>query len=298
MHRKIVPSILVVMLLLPTTVAVVSGKEPVIRSCVVAETLDAAGYIYIRCKERGTDIWVATMRTSLRNGEQIAFVDTPPMMNFTSKELKRTFPQVMFVTELGRNGARPTIKSEPEPKGYAKASPYEEEPLYTGTDDSGSLVFTDDPSKMASKSVTAKRRFRPVQNLTVQENYNATDRTLIRIQEKVLNAYCSYDMKSLKTLTAVQYWPTVQEGLDHEGANAPSFFRNFCLTTFTVDTTIRQHSETSQMDGKKYLLADLSFTGARIVHHDGEEADMNCSSTFLKEKSGWKYIDMICGASK
>lgn len=152
MCRIIFASTLFLLSILCTTEIGAEGLLPtnastVIRSCEVSEILGAASYTYVRCVELEADTWLAVMHATLNIGEQITFYDTPPMIHFTSKELKRTFSKVMFVREFWRNGARPTLKSEPEPKGSAKVSPYEEEPLYTGTDDSGTLIFTDDPSK-------------------------------------------------------------------------------------------------------------------------------------------------------
>jgi len=272
-----------------------------VRSCVVSEAMDAGGYTYIRCLENRAEIWVATMRVSLRIGEKISFYDTPPMVNFRSKDLDRTFSRVMFVTGVARNGDLPSKKIPQETyqktQGYSKAPSYEEERLYTGSDENGALVFSDDPSK-APKSASVQRKSRKVQNATMLENFSVTERKLILMQEKALNAYCSFDLSSLKSITTAKFWPTFKEGLDKEGrSNAASFLRNFCFTDFRVDT-IKQHNEKSTLDGMSYLLADMDFVAGRVVDKEGGEEDLTCKGSFIKEKAGWKYIDIFCGVGR
>ncbi len=63
----------------------------------VVSTMDAAGYTYIEVQEKGQKIWVATMQTKVKVGDEVEFLDSPPMVNFTSRTLKRTFDRIIFV---------------------------------------------------------------------------------------------------------------------------------------------------------------------------------------------------------
>lgn len=80
--------------------------EPVKRSCFVKETQKGGMYVYLRCNENGKDIWLATVAREFKPDERVNFVDAPPMINFYSKFLNRTFPEVIF-TDLLPSGPAP-----------------------------------------------------------------------------------------------------------------------------------------------------------------------------------------------
>lgn len=62
----------------------------------VVSTMDAAGYTYLEVEEKGQKIWVAIMQTKVKVGEEVEFPDSPPMLNFHSKTLNRTFEKIIF----------------------------------------------------------------------------------------------------------------------------------------------------------------------------------------------------------
>ena len=62
----------------------------------VVSTMNAAGYTYIEVEEKGQKIWVAVMETKVKVGDEVEFPDSPPMLNFQSKSLKRTFDKIIF----------------------------------------------------------------------------------------------------------------------------------------------------------------------------------------------------------
>lgn len=121
-----------------------------LHTCTVRDVLTSGSYIYIRCQEGSRQIWLATIPTRLAIGEQISYVESPPMINFHAKELKRTFPEVHFVAGIARPGDIKSIdipaaevasqEEDPEP-------PKDEDSVFSGTDGNGTLVFTDDPAK-------------------------------------------------------------------------------------------------------------------------------------------------------
>jgi len=89
-------SLLLAMLLLP----VAAFAEVVTRSCTIREVIKGGMYVYLRCDEKGSDIWLASVARTFRDGEVITFVDAPPMTDFYSKYLGRTFPAVIFTDIL------------------------------------------------------------------------------------------------------------------------------------------------------------------------------------------------------
>lgn len=66
----------------------------------VVSTMDAAGYTYVEVEEKGQKIWVAVMQTKVKAGDIVEFPDSPPMVNFQSKSLKRTFDKIIFAPGL------------------------------------------------------------------------------------------------------------------------------------------------------------------------------------------------------
>jgi hypothetical protein len=66
----------------------------------VLQTMDSAGYTYVEVEEKGQKLWVAVMQTKVKVGDTVEFPDSPPMVNFQSKTLKRTFEKIIFAPGL------------------------------------------------------------------------------------------------------------------------------------------------------------------------------------------------------
>lgn len=66
----------------------------------VVSTMDAAGYTYVEVEEKGQKLWVAVMQTKVKVGDMVEFPDSPPMVNFQSKTLNRTFDKIIFAPGL------------------------------------------------------------------------------------------------------------------------------------------------------------------------------------------------------
>jgi hypothetical protein len=66
----------------------------------VLETMDSGGYTYAQVEENGQKLWVAVMQTKVKVGDTVEFPDSPPMVNFQSKTLKRTFDKIIFAPGL------------------------------------------------------------------------------------------------------------------------------------------------------------------------------------------------------
>jgi len=64
----------------------------------VAQTMDSGGYTYVEAADdKGQKTWLALPQMKVAVGNKIEYPDTPPLMNFTSKTLKRTFPEIHFI---------------------------------------------------------------------------------------------------------------------------------------------------------------------------------------------------------
>ncbi len=67
---------------------------------IVEETMNSGGYTYLRVKNEGKDIWVATSAVPISLGDKVTFKAELPMTNFKSATLKRTFNTIYFVNDL------------------------------------------------------------------------------------------------------------------------------------------------------------------------------------------------------
>lgn len=66
----------------------------------VVSTLQASQWTYVEVEEKGKKLWVAVPKLEVKPGTVVEFPDSPPMVNFQSKELKRTFEAVIFAPGL------------------------------------------------------------------------------------------------------------------------------------------------------------------------------------------------------
>ncbi len=66
----------------------------------VVETMNSGGYTYVQIEENGQKVWVAVMETKVSKGDVVEFPDSPPMINFQSKTLNRTFDKIIFAPGL------------------------------------------------------------------------------------------------------------------------------------------------------------------------------------------------------
>jgi hypothetical protein len=64
---------------------------------VVTETMDAAGYTYVRIKSGMDAVWLAGPATGVEVGDTVFAPKGALMRDFESTTLKRTFPEVYFV---------------------------------------------------------------------------------------------------------------------------------------------------------------------------------------------------------
>lgn len=102
----------------------------------VLEVIKDGQYSFIKCDENGKSKWLMTFEVHLTVGEWIEFPDSPPTYNFKSDTINKRFSELYVVP-----GLRKITKAEAA--GHSR--------LYKDEDEDGTLVFTDDPSKLSVK---------------------------------------------------------------------------------------------------------------------------------------------------
>jgi len=68
------------------------------KKATVTQTMNSGGYTYVEAAdEKGEKVWLALPETKVAKGDKIEYPETPPMVNFQSKTLKKTFEKILFV---------------------------------------------------------------------------------------------------------------------------------------------------------------------------------------------------------
>jgi len=94
--HRLMAAVLLLLVFVPLPVVAATATAIAIRDCTVQEVLKGGMYVYIRCQEGSAEVWLATVDRSFKPGEEISFLDVPPMTDFYSKFLNRTFPAVIL----------------------------------------------------------------------------------------------------------------------------------------------------------------------------------------------------------
>ncbi len=64
----------------------------------VTQTMNSGGYTYVEAADdKGEKTWLALPETNVVVGDKIEYQNTPPMVNFKSKTLNKTFDKILFV---------------------------------------------------------------------------------------------------------------------------------------------------------------------------------------------------------
>ena len=68
------------------------------KKATVTQTMNSGGYTYVEAAdEKGEKTWLALPEIKVAKGDKIEYPETPPMVNFQSKTLKRTFEKILFI---------------------------------------------------------------------------------------------------------------------------------------------------------------------------------------------------------
>ena len=68
------------------------------KKATVTQTMNTAGYTYVEAAdEKGVKFWLAIPETKVAKGDKIEYLEAPPLINFQSKTLNRTFEKISFL---------------------------------------------------------------------------------------------------------------------------------------------------------------------------------------------------------
>jgi hypothetical protein len=64
----------------------------------VTQTMNSGGYTYVEAAdEKGAKAWLALPEIKVAVGDSIEYPETPPLANFQSKTLNKTFDKISFI---------------------------------------------------------------------------------------------------------------------------------------------------------------------------------------------------------
>lgn len=96
------------------------------RKAEVKEVILAQSYTYLRVEEADGEYWLATGNTEVEKGDEIYFNNFVVMNDFESKELDKTFEQILFVDNISEEPITEEIQASKEKDPHrAKSSDYQ-----------------------------------------------------------------------------------------------------------------------------------------------------------------------------
>jgi hypothetical protein len=64
----------------------------------VTQTMNSGGYTYVEAADdKGVKVWLALPEIKVKVGDSIEYPDAPPLSNFQSKTLNKTFEKISFI---------------------------------------------------------------------------------------------------------------------------------------------------------------------------------------------------------
>lgn len=64
----------------------------------VVKAMHAGGYTYMQLESGGREFWIAATMMNVKRDDQVAWADAALMKNFKSPSLRRTFDEILFVS--------------------------------------------------------------------------------------------------------------------------------------------------------------------------------------------------------
>ena len=68
------------------------------KKATVTQTMNSGGYTYVEAAdEKGAKVWLALPEIKIAKGDKIEYPEAPPLSNFQSKTLNKTFEKISFI---------------------------------------------------------------------------------------------------------------------------------------------------------------------------------------------------------
>lgn len=68
------------------------------KKATVTQTMNSGGYTYVEAAdEKGVKVWLALPEIKIAVGDKVEYPEAPPLANFQSKTLNKTFDKISFI---------------------------------------------------------------------------------------------------------------------------------------------------------------------------------------------------------
>jgi len=92
---------------------------PNVHKVTAEEVIQSSNYTYLRVSEDSKETWIAISRQEVETGKSYYYEPSIEMTDFVSKELKRTFPTIVFVDKFS---AQPIVAANIKPENTSKGN--------------------------------------------------------------------------------------------------------------------------------------------------------------------------------
>ena len=141
------------------------------------ETIDAAGYTYLRLATPTGETWAAVPATDVQQGSEVVVLDPRPMGRFESKTLGRTFDEIVFGSGLKGIAPRAAAASaQPAQPAHPVAAAEIKVDRATGPDARTIAEVFGDKAKLANVTVV-------VRGQVVKSNSGILDRNWLHLRD-------------------------------------------------------------------------------------------------------------------
>jgi len=97
-----------------------SDSKSQVHKVVVNEVIHAGGYTYLKVTEKRKETWLAVPPLEAAKGDKLSYSGGLEMNDFTSKELKRTFPSILFLEGVNMETKKPQVMDNMKSPGALK----------------------------------------------------------------------------------------------------------------------------------------------------------------------------------
>ncbi|MCX6315108.1 MAG: GW dipeptide domain-containing protein [Sphingobacteriales bacterium] len=211
--------------------APVFNQQTDLHTVTVLEVIQVANYTYLRVKEGESELWMAVPTISAKAGDILYYKGGMLMTKFESKELKRTFDNILFVDKIA------TDKAVFEPKTDTVVSLPPNHMGMTNTAQTPTMGSTKDSVKLNVKIEPAKNG---ISIGDLLKNPKAYEGKKIIVKGKVTKYTASVMGKN---------WVHIQDGTEFKG--------KFEIVITTTDEL--KDGDTATFEGTIILNKDLGY---------------------------------------
>jgi hypothetical protein len=165
------------------------------------------------------------------------------------------------------------------------------EDIYSGSDENGTIVFSDDPSKVPNrrqKDNKEKESLRSI-NKTPMGKFNKDEQAVIRSLQKVLTVYCSGNLNDYRKTLLPAFRPEADKLIKENGSNTYlSDMRQQCYREFTANKIFFGRGIPKIAPQTK--TASIYFTTSVPIGTEGSNEQTIIEALFAYHNATWKFL--------